>query len=382
MIQYQRYIFETEYANELSDERLKRLYNEFLNKIKSKKSQPNKNTVKNQEKVPGLESIEKYLLDDLAHILTFFMNQYHTKRQINELIEFLARVNEFIEHPENNENNQQFQILVQENLEQHTKMTELHGLYLIGGIILCATMLAVIIMSIPHTAPIAVAVAAIVAIIITTVSLAMNIGAFLTENYLTNAKRDLSKSQGATFFNHLTADPIREFLEIRSESDTKESLAQGMEKVENLLGKNPLELIRIMSSHKYLRANFSHYNLVEKMKIYYNSKNIEGNTEYLSKLELLYTEKCLPSLVEACVYNVYDLQRFLENSPPKYLENIKNALLNINDRVATIIENSGGVEWFSSDIVRLLDDKNRDLFLEIATSHTIALTRQQSATPQ
>lgn len=109
------------------------------------------------------------------------------------------------------------------------------------------------------------------------------------------------------------------FIEKPSQECNEEELENGVNKVLNVLNKNPTALMTIITNHPFIPGTFLLDDLAEKM----NKRNC------IEKLGMLF-DQCLDDLIEACVYNLHDLERCVKAMPAYSNKVILNILSNEN----------------------------------------------------
>ena len=112
----------------------------------------------------------------------------------------------------------------------------------------------------------------------------------------------------------LELDELSNFIENPSQNCTDEELIRGINIVLVVLDKNPYDLMKVISN-SLIPATYLFSDLVEKMK----------KTHCAEKLWPLFI-KCFDELVDQCIYNVYDLKRFLE-AATNYLDKVMETIL-------------------------------------------------------
>ena len=129
-------------------------------------------------------------------------------------------------------------------------------------------------------------------------------------------------------------DEVRAFIEEPSQNfkDKKLQLQKGVDSILSVLEKYPPDLIKIISGHAFIAATYLFSDLVVKMKM--------AGPEYVKKLEPLFVTY-FAELIEHCVYNVFDLKRFIETDPVD-LNHTMETLLTNTTLLKQLFENSGG----------------------------------------
>lgn len=136
---------------------------------------------------------------------------------------------------------------------------------------------------------------------------------------------------------NLTA--ISDFIEKPTQNCIEEELKNGVSNVLLVLSKNPVAIMNIISNHPFIPTVFLLDDLVEKM----NKQNC------VEELGILF-DKCLDDLVEACTYNVPDLNRLIK-AMPKYLDKIIQNILSTEHRFTRILESDQSPEKTLKEMV-------------------------------
>ncbi len=106
------------------------------------------------------------------------------------------------------------------------------------------------------------------------------------------------------------ATGLAEFIEMRSDLCDGDVLLQGVINLSSCLRENPGDVIGIIKNHPFIPATFLLEDLSEKI----NKQNRNPMPNCVNSLALLF-EACFEQLIEACIYNIHDLERFLKVMP-------------------------------------------------------------------
>jgi hypothetical protein len=114
------------------------------------------------------------------------------------------------------------------------------------------------------------------------------------------------------------------FIEKPSQNCTPEEFEFGVREVVSMLDKDPAVIVRIIDSHLYIPSTYLFYDLIKKMR----------EQQCIDKLSLL-LDACLDKLIDICIYNKFDLERFVKASP-NHLEGILENVLSNKHRLKKI----------------------------------------------
>jgi hypothetical protein len=103
---------------------------------------------------------------------------------------------------------------------------------------------------------------------------------------------------------------------------------QDIQQVLLVLDKNPRALMNILSAHPYIGVSYLLEDLADKMK----------KRDCVEKLAIL-SDKCFDTLVEACSYNLYDLDRCVK-SIPRARNKIMDAVISNDDYLRRMFASS------------------------------------------
>lgn len=106
------------------------------------------------------------------------------------------------------------------------------------------------------------------------------------------------------------ATELAEFIEMRSDLCDGDVLLQGVINLSSCLRENPGDVMDIIKNHLFIPATFLLEDLSEKIKK--QNRNPMPNCE--NSLALLF-EAYFEQLIETCIYNTHDLERFLKVMP-------------------------------------------------------------------
>ncbi|MBA3662320.1 MAG: hypothetical protein H0W64_11350 [Gammaproteobacteria bacterium] len=112
---------------------------------------------------------------------------------------------------------------------------------------------------------------------------------------------------------------LDDFIEKPSYDCNEDELENGVKKILNLLGEKPSAIMNIIASHPFIPASFLLDDLAEKM-------NKRNNKEQL----VLLFDACSNDLIEACLWNLHDLERCIKSIPTYRDRIIKKVLSNEN----------------------------------------------------
>jgi hypothetical protein len=113
----------------------------------------------------------------------------------------------------------------------------------------------------------------------------------------------------------LDLEGLDDFIEKPSQECSEEVLKNGVSKVVNVLSKNPTAIMTIIANHSFIPGSFLLDDLAEKM----NKRNCK---EQLGKL----FDACTDDLIQACAWNLHDLDRCM-NAIPAYSDSIMMKIL-------------------------------------------------------
>lgn len=121
---------------------------------------------------------------------------------------------------------------------------------------------------------------------------------------------------------------LDDFIEKPSQNCKDEEIKDGVDKVLIVLNKNPTAIMNFIANHPFIAATYLLDDLAEKMR---KQNSIE-------KLDCLF-DSCLDELIEACIYNLEDLDRCFKIKPAYFDKIIQNILSDEHrDRGKRILE--------------------------------------------
>jgi hypothetical protein len=130
------------------------------------------------------------------------------------------------------------------------------------------------------------------------------------------------------------SSPLIDFIEMPSYRCTGSVLTRGLIELSAMLMKNPNKIIDIIESDdRMVPPSFLLHDLAEKIK------NPQApHHDCVRGLHLLYV-RCLPRLVESCIYTVHDLSRCID-AAPTYANDVLRTLVSKRHVMQRVIDSS------------------------------------------
>lgn len=144
---------------------------------------------------------------------------------------------------------------------------------------------------------------------------------------------------------------LDDFIEKPSQECSEEVLKTGVSKVLNVLSKNPTAIMTIIANHSFIPSAFLLDDLAEKM----NKRNCK---EQLGKL----FDACPDDLIEACTWNLHDLERCVK-AMPTYSDRIIKKILSRENWTKRIFDGDKNPAETLKEIEEKYPD-HKDKFIE------------------